>query len=92
MLFKKIIDNFNRITVIVIDDELNGKKLETLDFSTSFFYNLKKIKKEELREELKKAYMGLFFGDESVGIARLLGLINDVREVDGIKVAMFLRL
>ncbi|MDK2849409.1 MAG: hypothetical protein PWP03_777 [Candidatus Woesearchaeota archaeon] len=86
-----------RKIITIVDDNLFGKRFSEgdfiLDLTYKYFSGEKKnsVEIEELLED-KDVYLVNFIGEESVSLALELGLIDDYKEIAGIKYAFYLNL
>ncbi|MFT4309530.1 MAG: DUF424 family protein [Candidatus Woesearchaeota archaeon] len=89
MIIAKHTNHDGQTIIAVIDDELLGKNYETeelqLDFSQKF-YSGTKAEPATIIEEIKKSYMAVCAGNETVGLLVEQGFIgrDDVNIIAGI--------
>ena len=89
MIIAKHTNHEGQMIIAVIDDELLGKHYETeelqLDFSSNFYAGLR-AEEEEVLSEMKKAYMAICAGDNTIGflIGRRIITRDDISIIAGI--------
>ncbi len=87
----------NRKVITIVDNNLIGKRFNeaslVLDLTYKYFSGVEKSK-QDIKKLLnqKDVFLVNFIGEESVSFGKELGFVDEVKEIDKIKYAFFLKM